>query len=478
MKLNIRYLNKYKILALTSIVIITFIIFPIMSGVLSFKSAKEHEESSIIKTSAAGISDIEFLQSNGSIVYFDPIDLEYKQSFSSGQGAFELRIHAPNLKWNQRFKVELAGYAPFFKMDIAYDITMIDDIPILGPLLGPIIPDVLFLRLVPDSSNKLIYYLDEDDYNSEEGYYSLTPSPDDQFVWNPQIFLGDIDISWALPFAEVLLNATLPVSFNVNDVKYDITNKFKITAEQCLFGWWIFKSNINFNYKGTTVSFLEIAVSNEDFTPPTCSEPVILKAFAGANFEVIVDIVDEEFGSGVDESSVYMVYSVDGGSWRRRAFLLFNGSYHGDLPQEMLAMEIQYYIEFGDIAGNIAITPIYVIHTEFYAVGKFGIPIGGILLTAGIVGGITGIYYRRNAPITNMPSRRKLKSSRDKTLSKDNESSESPKSLRSIKSSKGLKSSGVDTIVIKKPEKYLKYIWPHNRERFIESIEQERVHHG
>jgi len=472
MKISISHLNKYKLLAYTSIILTLFIIFPIISGIQSFKSAEDQKESSIMKISQIGISDIEFIQNNASVLYFDPIDLEYKQSFSSGQGAFELRIYSPKLKWNQRFQVELAGYAPFFKMDMAYDITMIDDIPILGPLLGPIIPDVLFLRLVPDSSNKLIYYLDDDDYNSEEGYYSLIPSPDDQFIWKPLIFLGDIDISWTLPLVEVLLNATLPVSFNVNDVKYDITNKFKITAEECLFGWWIFKNNINFVYKGTTVSLLEIAVSNEDFTPPTCSEPLISKTFAGANFEVKVDIVDEEFGSGVDESSVYMVYSVDGGSWRRRAFLLFNGSYYGDLPQETLAMEIQYYIEFGDIAGNIAKSPMYVIHTEFYAIGKFGIPIGGILLTAGIVGGITGVYYRRNAPITNMPSRRKLKSLREKTTSKSIQPSESHKSLKSIKSSRS------DTIVIKKPEKYLKYIWPHNRERFIESIEQERVHNG
>ncbi len=472
MKTNIRHLNKYKLLAYTSTILFIFIIFPIISGVLSFESTKEQAEPSIIKTSQIDISDIEFIQNNASVLYFDPIALEYKQSFSSGQGAFELRIYTPKLAWNQRFKVELAGYAPFFKMDIAYDITMLDDIPIIGPLLGPIIPDVLFLRLVPDSSNQLIYHLNEDYYNSEGGYYSLKASPDDEYVWKPQIFLGDIDISWALPIVEVVLNATLPVSFDVNDVKYDITNQFKITAEQCLFGWWIFKNNINFIYKGTTISYLEIAVSNEDFTPPICSVPAVSKAFAGANFEIKVDIVDEEFGSGVDESSVYMVYSVDGGGWRRRAFLLFSGSYYGDLPQEMLAMEIQYYIEFGDIAGNIAKSPIYVIHTEFYAMGKFGIPIGGILLTAGIVGGITGIYYRRNAPITNMPSRRKLKSLREKTPSKNKQPSESPKSLKSIKSSRA------DTIVIKKPEKYLKYIWPHNRERFIKSIEQERVHNG
>ena len=481
-KNHLSKLNKYKVLALTSLSLFIFITFPIACSVVSSNSSKNLENASILKTSQVDISDIEFLQGNGSILYFDPIDLEYKQKFSSGQGAFELRIHAPKLKWNQRFKVELKGYAPFFKMTIAYDITMLDDIPLIGPLLGPIIPDVLFLKLVPDSSNKLIYYLDSNDYNSEEGYYSLTPSPDDQYVWNPQIFLGDIDISWALPFVEVLLNATLPVSFDVSDVKYDITNKFRITAEQCVLGLWIFKSNINFNYQGTTVSFLEIAVSNEDFTPPICSEPVVSKTFSGANFEITVDITDEEFGSGVDERTVYLVYSVDRGGWRRRAFLLFEGAYHGDLPQEMLAMEIRYYIEFGDIARNMARTPVYTIYTELHEYGQYAFPIGGMLITAGIVGAITGIYYRRNAPITNMPSQKKLKSliskNPSKISSKSEKSSDSTKSLRSIKSSKSMKTSHENTIVIKKPEKYLKYIWPHNRDRFIESIEQERVQNG
>jgi len=466
------------------------IVFPLISGVLSIEPLKEPEDTSALKTSAANISDIEFIQQNSSILYFDPIDLEYKQSFSSGQGAFEFRIYTSKLPINQRFKVELAGYAPFFKMEIAYDITMLDEIPLLGPILGPIIPDVLFLKLVPDSTNKLIYYLDSDDYNSEEGYYSLTPSPEDKYIWEPQIFLGDIDLSWALPIVEVLLNATLPVSFNVNDVKYGLTNKFRITAEKCVFGLWIFKSNINFNYMGTSVSYLELAISNEDFTPPTCSEPVVTKTFSGANFEITVDIIDEEFGSGVDERTVYLVYSVDGGSWRRRAFLLFEDSFHGDLPQEMFAMEIQYYIEYGDFAGNIAKTPVYIIYTEFHQVGKHVIPIGGILLTVGIVGGITGLYYRRNAPITNMPSRRKDKSSVKKTSSEKiksperkkspekSKTSESDKSLKSIKSSKGMEDSSDKQIIIKKPEKYLKYIYPHHRQRFIDSIEQEGGQNG
>ena len=483
MNINLRQLNKNKIMVFSGIAIFLFVIIPNLCSILSYNSANSFDQASELKTSQVDISNIEFVQENGSMFYYDDSDYTYKQSFGTGQGVFELRIYTPKLQWNQRFKVELNGYAPYFKLDLTYDITMLDEIPLIGPLLGPIIPDVLVLKLVPESSNSVTYYLDSDDYNSAEGYYSLKPSPDDQYIWKPQIFLGDIDISFALPLVEVVLNATLPASFNINDIKYDITNKFKITAEQCLLGFWIFKNNINFNYKGTSVSYLELNIYNDDFLPPTCSDPKISKSFAGSNFEIVVDIEDEEFGSGVDERTVYLAYSVNGGGWRRRAMLLFNDSFYGDLPQEMLAFEIQYYIEYEDFAGNVGRTPIYLLYTDLHQTGQYAIPIAGGLITLGIVGGVTGLRYHKSAPITEMPRKKRVESLKGVKASKSEKTPVDKKPSKDIKkpksSAKSKKSNPPkNKPFIKKPEKYMKYIYPHHRDRYIEIIKEEYERNG
>jgi len=264
---------------------------------------------------------------------------EDREYFRCGDGPFTLQISNST---PVNIGVELRGYYP------GYDIEVYSG--------------AVSIVISPYSFNTLTYNLN---YNSSLNDFLLKPTSTDEYLWNFDLLI-----------------------IKVNSIEYNVLNLITIKIN----------SGEEFIYNQTAYGGmwgdLTLERSNKDVSPPSYEPPVVnMPDDPSTNFEVNINVTDEQFGSGVKEVNLY--YSVNGGQWNEVKMLLHNGLYSAGIPRKSEGTEITYKVEFVDYAGNSDSTTEYTFTAPISDGPSILVPALGVLIgTVGAVS-IAGFYRIR-----------------------------------------------------------------------------------
>jgi hypothetical protein len=299
-------------------------------------------------------------------------------------------------------------------MDELDDVTFLED-PI-AYLLNIILDaaDDLTIGLVTESTNTITATIDESNRNSGlSGYvYDWTPSSYLRYTYETALLIGGIDLKELVldvalltallggeegvrdlfeTIYQTLLGITYPREY-VQEIKYDVTNKFTI------------KVNDNPVYQ-------DLKVLNEDHTAPTYSKVSHYQENAVDDWEIKLKIQDETEGSGVSNRTVYLDYSVNGGSWKRvdSPMLYEEGYFYGTLPNQVAGSEIKFRVAYTDNAGNSATTETYTFYANPLEIQPIAILLIGIAIATIATIAATRIYRNRHQPrVITLPTKKKV----------------------------------------------------------------------
>jgi len=377
----------------------------------------------VVKTSA--ITNIEFIQDGGHSFTYNPSDPS-NNYFSTGEGPFTLRLHLDSLIGSNQIEVELKGEDPTYHSLLFLDTAMMDEInvdfseDIIAATLYALLDfaDDITVALVSESTNTISAIIDSDNYNptasSQAGHpvYDWTPSSYQRYTYETGIQLRGIDLkeivlqssflTWLLGGEQSvrdlfeslyagLLGVVYPREY-VQAIKYDVTNKFTI------------KVNDNPVYE-------DVNIINADKTAPTYSEVTNFQENVGDDWEIKVKIQDEYLGSGVSNKTVYIDYSVNGGSWTRiDSPMLYEGGYfYGTLPNQIAGSEIKYTISYSDMAGNSVTTEVFTFYANPIEVQPILVLLIGIAIATIATIAATRIYRNRHQPrVITLPTKKKV----------------------------------------------------------------------
>ena len=240
--------------------------------------------------------------------------------------------------------------------------------------------------------------------------YVMTPDVDTQYNWRLR---ADFP---ALPLANPFLEQTF--SKRLQDIEYGITNKITMFAYNG-FAWLILipiaKEFVTPHYylydQQIRNGDFEFDLENRDVRGPTAINVSDGQTDSDSNIQVVANIEDEEYGSGVNVDGMTLYYSVNGGPYGSEQMLYLDkdGLFYGNIPPPELGSTVTYYIEMTDKEGNIVNTDTYVTYSAPFEIPQVVVALIGVLaVTIGSVA-ITLIYRRRNKPaIITLPSKKKV----------------------------------------------------------------------
>jgi len=385
-------------------------------------------------TSAQTVNSIEFIQGGRTFAY-DPNNAS-NNYFSTGDGPFTVRFYFSSndisgglFDWEHRLKLALTGFDANYHSKLRIDTSMLDDLPqILLDLLGVVAPHLtLFLHW--ESRDEIVKTVSESQmaaapFVSGKGYMiEWTPSLNELYSFQTRIYLGDLDLTGLMETIEELIGLDLedliadllPDLFPtelVQNIKYNIINQFKVTQQELyLLLFWRDQAN-QITYNGVTKTTHDFNVTNMDFTDPTYVEPEVSQETAVDDWQIKIRLNDEFEGSGIKNDSVYIWYSVNGGTFHMIEDPMLLGDdyyFYGTLPSQLANSEIKYYIAFSDIAGNEVQTATYTFYANPLEIQPVAILLIGIAVATIATIAATRIYRNRHQPrVITLPKKKKV----------------------------------------------------------------------
>ena len=316
-------------------------------------------------------------------------------------------------------RVTLTGYDPSYHSTLHLDTAMMDELPtILQAIIG-VVP-YAELALHSTSRNEIVKDFTGNGV-SQGGYYvyEWTPSQSELYKYQTRIYLGTFDLTDILELLglEDLIASILPDLYpteQVQNIKYDAINQFSFLEQQrhSLFGitWWTDISN-GVHINGGSATTYNLDVPNEDHTAPTYSTPESSQESAVDDWQIKIGLHDEFEGSGIKNDSVYIWYSVNGGTFQRinSPMLVVGDYFYGTLPNQLANSKIQYYVTFSDRAGNEVQTQTYTFYANPLEIQPIAILLIGIAIATIATIAATRIYRNRHQPrVITLPSKKKV----------------------------------------------------------------------
>lgn len=378
-------------------------------------------------TSAQTVNSIEFVQGGRTFVY-DPNN-ESNNYFKTGEGPFTIRFYfgsndlSDNFFNPTRLQLALKGFDPSYHSTLHLDTAMMDELPAALQVIIGLIP-YAELALHSTSRNEIVRTISYDELNSApfvagKGYLiEWTPSLTDTYNYQTRIYLGEYDLTQLLEDLglEDLVASFLPDLYPtevIQEIKYNVINMISVTKQiyQLLQGGWNNVQN-GVTYDGVTKTTHEFDVINDDVTAPSYLPPEASQETAVDDWQIKVRLYDEAEGSGVKNDSVYIWYSVNGGTYQMIEDPMLLGDdfyFYGTLPSQLANSEIKYYITFSDRAGNDVQTATYTFYANPLEIQPVAILLIGIAIATIATIAATRIYRNRHQPrVITLPSKKKV----------------------------------------------------------------------